>query len=357
MGILNPFLLLSKNLIFLFIGIFGIGFIIGFHELGHFLFSKLFKVNVPSFAIGFGPKLLQKKIGNTDFSIRAVPLGGYVETDLKSFDSKPYYQKMMVIGGGIGFNLLFAYMVFCFLFLFGLPKTRFLYTLNTVPKVESVAKEAENLGIKPGDDIVAINGHDVKGKTNILFQQLKESEDKQIALQISRDGAIINLELEKNALLKGLGSFQINFTYKNLSGLPFFQAIKKGIQATNKLIYETVMMFKYMFVKRDVSGVGGPIMIVAATVQSAAQGIKVFLLLLAMISISLAILNLIPIPILDGGQALLYTIEAIIRRPLSEKGKEYIMLISWIFMLTLFVLVSFRDIWRLAQVFLAKFFK
>jgi len=354
MSIINPCVLLSKNLIFIFIGIFGIGLVIGFHELGHFLFSKLFRVNVPSFAIGFGPKLYKKKIGETKFSLGAVPLGGYVETDSESLNAKPYYQKMLIIGGGIMFNLLFAYFAFCLLFMFGLPKTRFLYATTTTPIVEKVAKESQSLGIKPGDTIVNIDGKEIKGETKVVFRQLKESQDNTVKLKISREGQIVDLQLEKKALLQALGTFQISFKYVNRPGLPFFQAIKKGIQFTNGYIYMMLMMFKHMFVKRDTSGVGGPIMIIAATMQSAAQGIKVFLLLLALISISLAILNLIPLPILDGGQALLCTIEAIIRRPLSEKIKEYIFIASWIFMLVLFVLISFRDIWRLFG--LSKFF-
>jgi len=354
MSIINPCFLLSKNLILIFLGIFGIGFIIGFHELGHFLFSKLFRVNVPAFAIGFGPKLFKKQIGETKFSLGAIPLGGYVETNRESFDSKPYYQKMLVIGGGIAFNLLFAYFVFCLLFMLGLPKTRFLYATTTTPKIEAVTKDAQSLGIKPGDKIVNIDGKEVKGETKIVLQQLKESKNNTVKLKLSRVGQLVDLQLDKKKFLQALGTFKISFKYVDRPGLPLFQAIKKGIQFTNAYIYMSVMMFKNMLVKRDTSGVGGPVMIIAATMQSAAQGLKVFLLLLALISISLAILNLIPLPILDGGQALLYTIEAIIRKPLSEKIKEYIFIASWIFMLALFVLISFRDIWRLFG--LAKFF-
>ena len=352
MSIFNPCFLLSKNLIFLLLGIFGIGFIIGFHELGHFLFSKLFKINVPSFSIGFGPKLYQKKFGSTKFSLGAIPLGGYIESDKDSFESKPYYQKMMVIFGGIAFNLFFAYFVFCLLFIVGIPKTHFLYPINTSPIVESVSKEAETLGITPGDKIIAINDKDIMDETSIIFRQLRKSEAKNTTLKILRDEEIVQLELPKEELIKAFGTLKIKFRYSSKKGLPLFAAIKKGIQFTNGYIYLTLFMFKKIFTKRDVSGVGGPIMIIAATVKSASEGIKVFLILLALISVSLAVLNLIPLPILDGGQALLYTIEAIIRRPLSEKGKEYIFIASWILMLSLFVLVSFRDIWRLTAPYL-----
>ncbi len=125
---------LLPKLFFLFEGIIGLGFIIAFHELGHFLFCKAFNIRVPSFSIGFGPKLFSKKIGGTEFSLSAIPLGGYVEiagsaevgqgeqkeahaNDEGSFARKPYYQKLLVMLGGIAFNILFAYVVLSLLFM------------------------------------------------------------------------------------------------------------------------------------------------------------------------------------------------------------------------------------------------
>ena len=359
MYILKPFFVLSNNLLFLFLGIFGIGFIIGFHELGHFLFGKLFNIKTPSFSIGFGPKIYKRKIGETEFSISAIPLGGYVESDRKSFDSKPYYQKMLVISGGIGFNLLFAYIVFCLLFLTGIPKTRFLYPLNTKPVVQTVVKEKdiEKLGIKIGDRIVSINDFQIEDDTKALFKNIKETKNKIAKLTISRSGNIFNLDIPTQELIKAFGSFKIRFQFVQKSGLPFFSAIKNGIRLTNAYIASTLLIFKYIFVKRDISGVGGPILIISETVKSASKGFKIFFLFLAIISISLAVINLIPLPILDGGQALLYTIEAITRRKMAEKTKEYIFIASWIFMIFLFVLISTRDIWRIVSPYFTKYLK
>ena len=129
-----------QQLFFILLGILGMGFLIGFHELGHFLFAKLFKIRIPSFSLGFGPRLLTKKIGETEFCLSAIPFGGYVEiagaaevgqgdqkeafaTDEGSFAAKPFYQKLCVMLGGIVFNLAFAYFTMTLLFMTGIPKT------------------------------------------------------------------------------------------------------------------------------------------------------------------------------------------------------------------------------------------
>ena len=122
----DQLLSLAQSLFFIIIGIMGIGFLIGFHEFGHFIFCKIFHIRTPSFSIGMGPRIFKKKIGETEFALSLLPLGGYVEiagaaevgqgeqkeaysTDQNSFASKPYYQKMLVMAGGIVFNLMFAY--------------------------------------------------------------------------------------------------------------------------------------------------------------------------------------------------------------------------------------------------------
>ena len=131
---------LITSLPFFIAGGLGFGFLVGFHELGHFLFCKLFGVKTPSFSIGFGPQLLKKKIGDTVFTLSAIPFGGYVEIagseepgqgeqkESKSlapdsFAVKPYYQKMLIIAGGILFNLIFAYAAVILVMAIGAPET------------------------------------------------------------------------------------------------------------------------------------------------------------------------------------------------------------------------------------------
>src|SRR5271170_7782292 len=171
------------NIIFIFPALIGVGFLIGFHELGHFLFCKLFNIHTPSFSIGFGPKLISTRIGDTDFSLSAIPLGGYVEiagaaevgqgeqehaysSDERSFARKPYYQKMLVMFGGIMFNLIFAYTAFIFLCSFGLPAT--VPTIGTV-QADSAAARA---GLQSGDTIIAIDDFMVGNETESLTRAI-----------------------------------------------------------------------------------------------------------------------------------------------------------------------------------------
>lgn len=360
------------NLLLILIGIAGIGFIIGFHELGHFIFGKIFKIKTPSFAVGFGPKIYKKKIGETDFSIGAIPLGGYVESDKESFESKPYWQKMFVFTGGIAFNLIFAYFIFCLIFALGLPKTKFLYPLNANNKISvKNSLNKEKIAIEENDLLLEINGSPIDNKPINFYQKVsdlfkieKESLGKNAIsspisektnLKIDRGGSIIDLQVETSALINAaLKEQTIFFQFAEPKALPLLQAIKEGVNLTNKQIVGSILMLKHMFVNRDTSSLGGPIAIISETVKGAGQGFKIFLFLLAIISISLAVINLIPLPILDGGQALLYTIEAIIRKRLSDRTKEIIFMVSWAFMLVLFVLISARDIWKLVGSYFTK---
>ena len=127
----------------------------------------------------------------------------------------------------------------------------------------------------------------------------------------------------------------------------FFESIRRGISTTHMVIARTADVFFSIFRKGSLENIGGPIMLFSETIKGAGKGIKVFLFLLAFISVNLAVLNLIPLPILDGGQALFYTIEAIIRRPLPEQVKIYIHYACWIAILILIIFISFKDIARI----------
>ncbi len=373
MAFLKPFLLLFQNLYFIFIGLFGLGFLIGFHELGHFIFCKLFNIHTPSFSIGFGKKIISRKIGETEFSLSAIPLGGYVEIagsaeigqgeqkdaqtrDERSFALKPYYQKLLVMSGGIIFNLLFSYTVLILLFMAGMPKSKFLYPKNAIPVIQEIIENssAYKFGLKTGDTILAINGKEFSGNVIQLMKHIKTLANQKATILIERDNTKQEIELiidEQQSPFDQttVGSLGVIFEMTELPGYSFLESIKQGIQLTNAYIYQTFYSFASIFRKKDVSQLSGPLMIISLTVSGAAHGIKIFLILLAIISISLAVLNLLPLPILDGGQILFYTIEAIIRRPLPTRIKEYIHIGSWIGILLLMLYVSVNDIARIAD--------
>ncbi len=352
---------ISNNITFSVIGILGIGFIIGFHEFGHFIFCKIFGVRTNSFSIGYGPKLWSKKFGLTQFSISAIPLGGYVEMATESpagpkdpslFTQKPYYQKMFIIFGGITFNLLFAYFILCLTFLVGLPKTQFLYPINSTNTIHTVAKgsAAEKYGLKAGDKVLSINGQRIGNSAKSLFKIIRPLAGKQVNLLILRGKKEKKLKItldSRKIFGQDYGDLGAIFEMTKKPGLPFISAIAQGIKTTNAYLANTIKAYKNILVRRETKGLGGPVMIISETIKGAAKGLKIFLIFLAIISINLAILNLIPLPILDGGQALLYTIEAIIRRQLPERAKEIVFIACWVAMLVLFVYLSAKDIWRI----------
>ena len=375
MDIVTTLLQLFYKLFFSFLGLCGIGFLIGFHELGHFLFCKLFNIHTPTFSIGFGPTIASKKIGDTEFILAPIPLGGYVEIagsaeigqgeqqyaeskDKRSFAPRPFYQKLLVMLGGIMFNLLFAYAVFIAIFLTGIPKSPFMYPTNAQPIIQAIGDDsaAKQAGLAVGDRllrvIVGTNTISINGTVADALTLIKDNPGQKARLDIERAGAQQEIAVPidtKTFMGKDVGTLGIMFEMAETPGYPFLQAITKGIQHTNSFIIGTFQAFISIFKRRDVSQLGGPLMVVSQTMRGAAAGFKIFLIFLAIISINLAILNLIPLPILDGGQLLFYTIEAIIRRPLPANLKWYIHLISWLAILALILYLSIFDIARIAD--------
>ncbi len=362
MDVLKPFWLLAQTIL----GITGIGFLIGFHELGHFLFCKLFGIRTPSFSIGFGPTIFSKKIGETRFILAAIPLGGYVEiagaaevgqgeqkeaysTGEGSFATKPYWQKFLVMIGGILFNLMLAYAIFIGIFATGLPKTPLLSPQNAIPVLEAVAEPSP---LKAGDKILAINNKPIENNTEELVRIIRSMPNKNVSLLIERNGkqeTIPTFVSPRPTLAGEIGTLNVLFQTKAVPPAPLFSALSQGIQKTNHFIYAVFFSFVHLFKSRDLSGVGGPLMVISQTVQGAAHGFSIFLILLAIISINLAILNMVPLPILDGGQLLFYTIEAIIRRPIPIKIKESIHIGSWLLIMGLILYLSLFDIAKIAN--------
>lgn len=372
MNISDIFSILTHKILPVFFGIAGVGFVIAFHEFGHLIFCKIFNIKAPSFSIGFGPRVITKKIGETEFSLSAIPLGGYLEiagsaeigqgeqaeaysTDDRSFGPRPWIQKFLVVSGGIIFNILLAYIIFSLLYLVGMPQSMILYPKNATAIVKKVEPNspADQAGIKPDDIVLSID--DISLQTSVgptLVKTIQAYPNKQLSFRIQRDGKIheINLTTGKTSFLgKTLGTAGIIFAPAPLAPVSFINSIKMGIQLTHEYSLNTINGFKHIFAKRDTSMVGGPVTIFAETIYGAQQGFKFLLLFLAMISISLAIINLLPYPILDGGQIVYYTIESIIGRSIPEKVREYIHIVCWIALLLLTIYLSYKDIVRLAQ--------
>jgi len=361
------------------LGVLGLGFITAFHEFGHFIFCKLFRVHTPSFSIGFGPRLFQKKIGGTVFAISAIPMGGYVEIagaqevgqgdqkeafrgDEYSFNQKPYYQKMIILGGGIFFNLIFAYAVLTLLFAFGTGKTPMLYPYNATAVIEKVIPEspAALAGIQPGDSLKQIVGSDSNQLgihshelstgsmvTESFFRKIADSDTKEITLLVQRPGQEepISSTIQLNCAGKG-PRVGLVFEQAEQPKRSLLNAARASIELVNIWIGGTFKSIATMFKQKTTCGLSGPISIISETAKGAGHSAGTFFIILCFISVGLAIINLLPLPIFDGGQALFFTIEAITGRSL-DKARLYIHYASWILVIGLMLYLSYKDILRI----------
>lgn len=355
-------LTMIKHFFFILLGIGGISALVFIHELGHYLFCKLFSIKTPSFSIGFGPRLYTKRMWDTDFVISAILLGGYVEiaglaevgqgeqkdahtTDSTSFSEKPYYQKALTLLGGIFFNILFAYAVFIGIHFTGTPAIPLLYVESGTTKVAQIQEEspAAQSKLRPGDIILSINDTSLNGSIASVSDLIKTSTSD-IKLEVERDDQTYTTEISlvpSNTCSPHLG---IVFAQEEKAPLSLAQSIKAGITSTHRWIKRVALSYMQLFKKCDTSSMGGPIKIISMMTQGAADGVVVFLLFLAIISINLAVFNLIPVPILDGGQLLIQTIESLIGRNIPLKVREYIFMGTWIVFLLLTAYLSFYDI-------------
>jgi len=362
----------------------GIGFVIAIHEFGHFLFAKLFNIATPIFSIGFGPTLIQRKIGETEFRLSLIPLGGYCAIQIedaesaehaaqpeRSFDNKPFYQKFLTLLGGIIFNVLFAYAAFTLVHWGTHPR------MKSHVQIAAVSKDspAERAGLKVGQRIAGYThikeqeaaGADVsyvafsddtravQQQIQGFIQEIAQNPSKPCFVTILGQDA---LQERKGCLLdskNGIGSIGVAFSLEAEAVPNEFvhhtlpEAITKGVDLAHHYITSTANSLMAIFKKRSLGNIGGPLEMFSQTFRHAQSGFVVFLQFLGVISVTLALLNLLPIGGLDGGQLLFVLLEGIIRRPLPRRFKEGIIIASWLAFLFLTLLLSYRDLVRFIQ--------
>jgi regulator of sigma E protease len=212
---------------------------------------------------------------------------------------------------------------------------------------------AEKYELKIGDRIIDMDNTTVEDNLQKIKEVSQAIPLKETTITIERDGKILTKTIimgSKEEEAATVGFLGVEFDNAPIPPHSFMDAIKEGISATNTWIKNTIIGFTQL--KKNRKNIGGPIMIIAATTKAAASGFKIFILLLAIISINLAVLNIIPLPVLDGGQMLFYSIEALIRRPIPNKVREYIHVATWLFFIVLIIYLSAQDIIRIASPYL-----
>jgi regulator of sigma E protease len=351
-----------ENLIYaIAAAVIGLGLLIVFHEFGHFLFAKLSGVGVLTFSVGFGPQIWVKKAGETEYALSAFPLGGYVKmvgedpdeqvaaADVeKSFAHKSLGKRIAIVIAGPGFNLLLAVLLLMVVFTFyGVP------VMSTQVSGVEKGSPAEVAGIRQGDRIAAINGKPVN-QWEELSSRIKSSGGKPLELQIRRGEETVNVTVKptqkegktifgerKEDWMIGIGS-QVSIEKGN-PGL----AVVRAFYQTYEYSKLTLVAF-YKMIVGDVSprNIGGPILIAQMAGQQAQEGLGSFLAFLAVLSINLGVLNLLPVPVLDGGHLLFFLVEGVIRKPVSVRYREMAQQVGICLLALLMVYAFYNDILR-----------
>jgi regulator of sigma E protease len=339
-----------------------LGILVFVHELGHFLLAKKLGVAVLKFSLGFGPKLIGKKIGETEYQIAAFPLGGFVkplgedpseevkeEDRHRSLWAQPIWKRVLIIGAGPVFNFFFAAVLFSSINLFGIP-----YYPAKIGEV-SPGLPAEAAGLKKGDVVLSINGQEVM-RWDDLSKIIRDSKGEELLLKLKRDGEIFEVKVtpkastQKDLFGEEISVFVIGITPFDeiiVEKVGPFTALGKGLSQTWVGIKLTVVSI-IKLIQRVIPAktIGGPILIAQMAGEQAKRGVLSLILFMAILSINLGVINLFPIPILDGGHFLFLGLEAILRRPLSIKKMEIAQQIGLIFIILLMLFAFYNDLIR-----------
>lgn len=324
-----------ETLLRVFYAVLAFGILIFFHELGHFLMAKIMGVKVITFALGFGAKLLKVKRGETEYALCAIPLGGYVkmlgeELDeevpphqmSRSFSAKSVPRRFSIVLAGPAFNLFLAALIVSLLHVGEVP--------YLPPKVQEVVEgsPASQAGIQPGDEVIAINGKPIK-RFQELRERIMDSEGSPLRLSVMRGGSMLELmvwpklKVELSPYGDEMRLWQIGIVPAAEIRFETFgpvQALGEGIRWTwDKCWFTVRTLGKLVTGKESIRNIGSPLLIGAEAAKQAEFGLGSYLSFIAFVSVILAVMNLLPIPILDGSHLVYLVVEAVMRRPLSKK--------------------------------------
>lgn len=319
------------------------------HELGHFLAAKGTGMLVTEFSIGFGPKLFQKKVGETLYSLRLCPLGGYNRiagmepgeaVTPRGFNGRPLWARMLVILAGPFMNFLLPFLLF-----FGIFAVSGLTLPVNKPVVGSLMEgyPGAAAGLQAGDRLVSINGRKLE-KWNDINSLVQENGPKPGKVVIRRDGREMTLTLqprfdgESKRFLIGV---RPPLEHRHLS---LWESLKTAGLAVGKTTVAMVDGLRKMITGKVRADIAGPIGVAHMAGDVAAQGAVPYLEFMAFLSLNLAVLNLVPIPALDGGQFLVLVVEGLLGHALAPKAKEIIQMIGVACIVALTIFATMHDL-------------
>ncbi|GIW67293.1 MAG: putative zinc metalloprotease [Candidatus Parcubacteria bacterium] len=330
--------------------LFFIGLLILVHELGHFLGAKKVGLKVEEFSIGFPPKIFSKKIKDTVYSLGLILFGGYVKLkgendpqDLEGFLNLKPIKKLIVVLAGIFFNIILAYFFFAFSLNLGYPvETNKIFVSGFLNKNTQGYKY-----FKIGDEIVAVKINDKIFKPEsplALSKFLKENQGKEVEIFYLRDGQELSAKV-----VPPVGFYIANFKLEKTS-LPysFILAFEKTFTSFKKIIFGFGQAIKSLITKEKIDlEIIGPVGIYNLFDNFKNFGLGYLFYFLAVLSLNLAFINLLPFPALDGGRAIFIIFEILTRKRINYQKEEIIHRLGFIFLLFLLLVVTFKDIYKL----------
>lgn len=341
-----------------------LGILIFVHELGHFLVAKWAGVRVLRFSLGFGPRIVSVTRGETEYCISAVPLGGYVkmlgedaeeevpeEDKDRSFPAQSVWKRIGIVLAGPSSNLLFAIIIFALVYaVAGIPQ------MTTEIGSVNPASPAEQAGLRSGDRVLTINAESVS-QWDQLSNMIQEHGEKPLLMEIQRGEEVKAITVTpqsreiKNIFgesikrpvigISAAGKFNVKRVNPLLAG---YYSLAQTWNLSKLFLLTVVKLIERVV---PLQTLGGPLLIAQMTGQQAQEGILNLIYFTALISINLGILNLLPIPVLDGGHLFFFFIEVILGRPIDMKKIEMAQRIGMVFLIVLMIFVFYNDIMRL----------
>ena len=361
-----------------------LGVLIFVHELGHFLAARAAGVRVDAFKIGFGPKVFYWKRGETEYGLNLIPFGGYVKifgenpddesingsNKSRSFVHKPWWRQVSVLVAGVCFNFLFAWLIYSIVFSSGVTATvdgferyadSFKHQRVMVTYVEKNSP-ADKAGIAVGDVVIGVG----QASTTQLSESLpvtvesiqgavNASQGNQVRFDIQRKGTSQSIQATPTqGLMEGKYAVGIGMDIVADLRLPVHIAVLEGLNYTYTMIKQTISGLATFFVTifkgtANFSDISGPVGIAGIVGDAAQLGFTYLLMITALISINLGVINLLPFPALDGGRTLFVLIETIFRRKISVAFVNIVNVVGFVLLMVLMVVVTFKDIVKLIK--------